>query len=260
MLFGSSDADDPRLAPADGPTLRPRFHRDDPEPAGGDTDAPEDATTVGGDRRSARRSLRLRLGAVGLAVAVILAALGVAADLMRPKPQLDRPDLRVMAWWWDAFDTFPREIGSGPWRKSVCDGDDGHVQDVITREVQRQESGWPSREWVVDIGFQDLTYRQTGQTATASLSSTTEFYPRGENGFNQWSGLDQDWRFTLNRDGDRWCVHRVSVSYRPGFDPAEQTPTYGGGSLIGGGGLVGNAPGEAGDESIGGGVNGEAQR
>ena len=90
-----------------------------------------------------------------------------------------------------------------------------------------------------------------------------EFYPRGENGFHAWAAPKQDWTVATQRDGDQWCVHRIAVTYRAGFDPAGQTLTYGGGGLISGapGGTPDNAPGAAGDDdTIGGGIQGEAHR
>ncbi|TQS39707.1 hypothetical protein [Cryptosporangium phraense] len=258
-MFGPRRTSSDPLFTADGPTLRPRFHADDeptPDDPGTDHSADHDPDAVGdSDHRSDRRTLKVKLGVLGLVVAIILAALGFAADLMQPDTEPDRPDLRVMAWWWDAFDTYPDPIGSGSWRDSVCRDDRGHVQNVIARETKRQNAGWPSDKWVVSIAFEDLEYAQSGSTASVRLSSTTDFYPRGDNGFDFWSGLDQDWQFQLQRDGDRWCVHRIVVAYRPGFDPADGTLTYGDG------GLIGNAPGDAGaDDTIEGGLRGEAHR
>ncbi|MFI5959314.1 hypothetical protein [Cryptosporangium sp. NPDC051539] len=259
-MLGFRNGDDP-LFTADGPslpTLRPRFHDDDTELL---ADAQQDGgagDSGSGDRRTARRSLRLRLGVVGLVAVVILAALGVTADLLRPDPPPDRPDLRVMTWWWDTFDVLPgNPVGSGPWEDSVCGGDVGHVLEVIDSEVQRQTAGWPPNKFVVSIDFADVAYTSTGgDAATVTLTSTTDFYPRGENGFNSWAAPDQDWTFTMRRYGDRWCVHRISVMYRPGFDPAQQTPTYGAGDLIGG-----DASGGAGDDDrAGGGGQGQAHR
>lgn len=107
----------------------------------------------------------------------------------------------------------------------------------------------------MSVTFADLTYTSTGEdTADVRFTSVTRFYPRGENGFHAWAAPDQDWIVATERDGDQWCVHRIAVTYRAGFDPAEQTPTYGAGGLVGNG----DAPGEAADDTIGGGVQGEA--
>ncbi|MFI5952601.1 hypothetical protein [Cryptosporangium sp. NPDC051539] len=267
-MLGFGSADDPLFTAADTdgaalPTLRPRFHPDDTDPRhddGADDDGrTEQASGRGRDRRTARRSLRLKLGAVGLVLVLILAAFGLAGGLLRPDPPPDRPDLRVMTWWWDAFDTFPEPLGSGPWKQSVCDGDTGNAQKAVDAEIRRQTTEWPPAEFVVSVESTDLTYTTTGEdTAEVRFTSITEFYPRGEDGFDFWAAPDQDWTVTTKRDGDQWCVHRIAVTYRAGFDPAEQTPTYGGGGLIGNGG---DSSGEAGDDdTIGGGIQGEAHR